>query len=508
MKELSYYNDNKLSVKHHLLNLSHFEKKERYRAKKDFMFYLGECEHKSASLLDRSLLGQSWINFDDLDYVPSQLIDNRIKPLIKRQARFMFGKAPDILFKPYDKKDKDTCEELRQYIDSILNANRFWSNTLKAFRIATVTKRVLLRLEANPGMPIKLFYHSIDDFSYNVDPNDVTKLIDVTFVREHPDNEKNKDNPEHQFWYKYIYYLKDKKCYLKVQTFKASNLDLVIDEIEQFTGLSKIPCWVIANEQSIINVIGSSDIKDLKPLQNAYNRRISDFNDALRFQMFGQTTIVDGDEEDVNRCRIAPNALMAIKTRSDNSTDSTRQAQVKRVESSFSNSEPIQTFLKLLDDSMHDKLAIPTDDKTADVPSAKTIKYIYTELVARCDEKWNDWEPVIRSLIRLIIEACSILGCYSNWNSVWNELLFNIVINKNYPIPEDESDKKTLAMSEVSTGVRSRKNYIKEFSDDEDYEAQFNEILEEITLIAKAEDSMIDEADTDYEKQDGDDINE
>ena len=45
-------------------------------------------------------------------------------------------------------------------------------------------------------------------------------------------------------------------------------------------------------------------------------------------------------------------------------------------------------------------------------------------------------------------------------------------------------------------------------SDDEDYEAQFNEILEEITLIAKAEDSMIDEADTDYEKQDGDDINE
>lgn len=145
----------------------------------------------------------------------------------------------------------------------------------------------------------------------------------------------------------------------------------------------------------------------------------------------------------------------------------------------------------MLDDSMHEKLAIPTDEKLKDVPSAKTIKYIYTELVARCGEKWNDWEPTIRSMLRLIVEACSKFHCYSDWNHVWDELQYSIVINKNYPIPEDEEDAKRLAMEEVVAKVRSHKSYIKDYSDDEDYEEHFNEILQETSLLQNAQDSMM-----------------
>ena len=142
--DMFFYN-NKRMKKEQLLNLSISEKRERRRAARDFIFYLGECENKSAAFFDKVLLGQSWINFDDLDYVPSQLIDNKIKPLIQKQARFMFGRAPDILLKPLDKNNREICEELRQKIDTILDDNKFWSNTLKAFRLATITKRVLLR---------------------------------------------------------------------------------------------------------------------------------------------------------------------------------------------------------------------------------------------------------------------------------------------------------------------------------------------------------------------------
>lgn len=490
MNEDSFLNENNRSKKEQLLKLSYNEKRERQRCKKDFIFYLGECEHKRAAFLDRALLGQSWINFDDLDYVPSQIIDNKVKPLIHKQARFMFGREPNILFKPLDKKDKETCEELRQKVDSILNSNKFWSNTLKAFRLATVTKRVLLRLEANPDAPIKLYYHSIDDFSYILDTDDITKFKSVTFVREDPNNVSNKYDVSGQIWYRYTYYIKNEYCYLQTETFKGDNLDVPINTEEQNTGLSKIPCWVIVNEQNTNNIIGCSDIKDLKPLQNAYNRRLSDFNDALRFLMFGQTAIIDGNEDDVNRCTIAPNSLLAIRTRMDNQTDTTRQAQVKRVESSFGNAEPVKMYLKLLDDSMHEKLAIPVAEQLADVPSAKTIKYVYTELVARCEEKWNDWEPIIRSMLRLIVEACEKFNCYKDWDIKWNDLKYSIVINKNYPIPEDEEDAKRLAIEEVDANVRSHKSYIKDYSNDEDYEDQFNEILEEKTLITNAEDSL------------------
>lgn len=498
MIDKTVFDNNYRSKKSQLLKLSQGEKKERREAKKDFIFYLGECEHKRAALLDFDLLGQSWMNIDDLDYEPSQIIDNKIKPLINKQSRFMFGKEPDILFKPYDKNDKKSCEELRQYVDSILNASKFWSNTLKAFRLATVTKRVLLRLEANPNQPVRLFYHSIDDFNYENDSYDITKLKSVTFVREDKNNKK--DNDTNNLWYRYTYYMNGESCYLKTEIFKENNLDLPIKEINQNTGLSKIPCWVIANEQSINNVYGSSDIKDLKPLQNAYNRRLSDFNDALRFLLFGQTVIIDGNEDDVNKCNIAPNSLMAI--RSLNTDENGKQAQVKRVESGFSNAEPIKMYLKILDDSMHEKLAIPTDDKLNNVPSAKTIKYIYNELVARCEEKWNDWEPIIRGAIRLIVEACSKFNCYSDWNHVWDELQYSIVLNKNYPIPEDEEDAKKLAMDEVIAKVRSRKSYLKEYSNDEDYEEQYNEILTETAQLQNAQDSMMNDIDSEINNLD------
>ncbi|BDR72207.1 hypothetical protein K144316041_09150 [Clostridium tetani] len=477
-----------MNIKKTLLNLNEREKKERKKALKDFIFYLGECENIDAAKLNQDLLGQNWITLDDLDYIPSQVIDNKIKPLINKQARFMFGKEPDILLKPLDKQNKETCEKLRQYIDAILNASKFWSNTMKAFRLATVTKRVMLRLEANPGQPIRLYYHDINDFSYEVDPNDITKLNKVILVRQ--DTKTAYKEEKDQIWYRYTYYInkiegKEHSCYLRIEKFKGDNLQTPIEIKEQDTELSKIPCWVICNEQSIINPYGQSDIKDLKPLQDSYNRRLSDFNDSLRFLMFGQTAVIDATEDTVNACNIAPNSLMALKSIDD--TEGNKQAKVQRVESNFTNADPVLKYLKTLEDSMYEKLGIPKPESLQQVPSAKSIKYMYTELVARCEEKWHDWEPIIRQMIRLIVEACGKFKCYEEWKDEWNDLLYNIVLNKNYPIPEDEEDKKRLAMEEVRTNVRSHRSYIKDFTDDENVDDILKEICKDITSITAAE---------------------
>ena len=477
-----------MNIKETLLNLSDKEKKEREKARKDFFFYLGETENKESAIADNALLGQSWITLDDLDYVPSQVIDNKIKPLINKQARFMFGDEPDILLKPLDKKYKETCEELRQFIDAILNASKFWSNTFKAFRLASVTKRVMLRLEANPGQPVRIYYHDINDFNYEVDPNDVTKLNKIVLVRQ--DTETENKEQKNQLWYRYTYYInkisdKGSACYLRIETFKGDNLEVPIEIKEQDTGLSKIPCWVIVNEQSIVSPYGQSDIKDLKPLQDSYNRRLSDFNDSLRFLMFGQTAIIDATQDTVNACNIAPNALMALKSIED--TEGNKQAKVLRLESNFTNADPVLKYLKKLEDSMYEKLGIPRPESLQQVPSAKSIKYMYTELVARCEEKWHDWEPTIRSMIRLVVEACGKFKCYEEWKEEWNDLLYNIVLNKNYPIPEDEEDKKKLAMEEVRTNVRSHRSYLQDFTDEEDIENVLKEICEDITSVTAAE---------------------
>ncbi|NFG27698.1 phage portal protein [Clostridium botulinum] len=467
------------TIKERLLKLDSTELKERQLAFRDFMFYHGECEDVEAAATNSDLLGQNWITLDDLDYVPAQIIDNKIKPIINKQARFMFGRRPDVILKPYDMNDNEAAHKLTQYVNWILDDNKFWSQTLKAFRLATITKRVLLRLEANPNEPIRLYWHSINDFYYEVDPNDPSNLLKVILVKQDP-NTVGMITSE-QMWYRYTYTLEGGKCMLNTEIFKGNNVAVPIDSESTYTGLSTIPCWVICNEQSIGESKGVSDIKDLKPLQDQYNRKLSDFSDALRFNMFGQDVIIDATADSVESVKVAPNNLLPLVSLDDKTAD------YKKVENTFSNASPVQIFLTLLDDSMHEKLAIPKPEQIRSVLSAKAYKYLFTELIARCDEKWIDWEPVFIQLIRLIIESCSQFNCYDDWVNDWISIDFNVILKRNYPIPEDIEDKKRLAMEEVTSNVRSHRSYIKEFSTDEDHEDQFNKICEDLSKITAAE---------------------
>ena len=421
--------------------------------------------------------GQDWTIADDLDYIPTQLIDNKVEILINKQARFFLGKEPLVLFKPNDIKDKDKCEELRKNIDSILLKNNFWDNTLKAFRLATVTKRVLLRLEANSKKEPKLIYHDVKDFNYEFDLEDSNKLKKVIIAKLIEEKEGV------EVWNKYIYTLeyKDNRevCILTTETYLSSDLQNPINKETHNTHLSFIPCWVFRNEHDMYEPNGKSDIKNLKGLQEQYNKRLSDFSDALRFQMFGETAIIDATPETVNESKIAPNSLLGLASLDE------RTAQVFRVESGFSNAEPARMYLELIENSMYEKLSIPRPEKLNNIPSAKAIKYIYNDLIARCLEKWNDWEPNIISMIKSIIEIYPGLseGLINNKN----ELDFFIELHKRFPIPEDEEDRKRLAMEEVINNVRSHRSYLRDFSNDEDFEGEFKNILEDKKALIDTE---------------------
>lgn len=469
-----------MNMKETLLKLSAEELKERSRVRNDYYYFLGKCRDETAALSDKDLLGQSWITADDLDYVPTQDIRNKIKPLLRKQARFMFGKAPDILFKPYNPEDKDKCEELRQFVDKILQENRFWSDTLKAFLMCTIKKRIILRIEANPGQPIGIFYNGIEDFYYTLDSKNYKKIQSVVLVVQDP-NTVNDTIASEQTWYRYTYYMEEDICKFKKETFKGGNIDTPIEITVSNTGLNKLPAWPIINGGLLGDKFGESDITDLKDPQNQYNRRVSDFADALRFQMFGQTAVIDGTPESVNDAKVAPNSILPIVSLDD------KKADVKKVESTFSNSEPVETFLKRAESDMYETISIPRPEQLVNIPSAKSMKYMYNDLIARCEEKWQDWEPPIKDMIRLIIESCSKFNCYKDWDHSWDNLEFNIILKHNYPIPEDNEDAKKLAMEEVKSNVRSIRSYIRDFTDDEDPELAKQEILEDLAAITAVE---------------------
>jgi len=474
------------SIRDTLLKLPDNEMRERRKVLRDYIFYKGKSDDLEAAKNNLVLYGQNWPVNDNVDYKPTQDIRNKVKPLLKKQARWMFGKEPTLVFKPDDFNNKDKCEKLRKFIDDIFENNNFWNNTRKAFLESTVKKRVLLRVEANPGQPLVIKYETIENFYYK-EKNGV--LLKVVFFE---DDELNvyKETDAEKIYYLHTYYYKvdeksrEKQAWYKKDTYKNTDLqeDLTID-ID--TGFSAIPCWLIKNGGELNDSFGESDVNELEDAQNQYNRRISDFADALRFQLFGAEVVIDGDEDDVNKFTIAPNALHAVRTRGE-LADSGKQATVQRLEYNIGNSTAMESYLDRAESDMNFALDMPKLKDLNNIPSAKAMIYLYNDLIARCEEKWNDWERPLLGLIKFIIEVAPV--CYKGkFNSEWLSLKYTTIFKHNYPLPSDDDEKKKTAISEVQADVRSRKSYIKEFSDEEDDQKAFDEILEEKSQITNAE---------------------
>ena len=279
------------------------------------------------------------------------------------------------------------------------------------------------------------------------------------------------------------------KPFYKKETYLNSELheELTIDN--EITISKTIPCWLIKNAGELNSKFGESDVTDLVDSQNQYNKRNSDFADALRFQMFGAEAIIDGKEDDVNKLTVAPNALHAIRT-SDEAMAMGKQATIQRQEYNIGNSGAIDAYLNRCDSDMREMLDMPKITDLNNIPSAKAMGYLYNDLMARCDEKFNDWEKPLLNLIDFIIEVGSF--CYPGiFDKYWLLMNYTKIIKRNVPLPSDEDDKKDKAMDEVDRKVRSRKSYIKEFTNEEDAEKAFEEILEETTMLQNAQDSML-----------------
>lgn len=478
------------TIRDTLLKLPDNEIAERKRVFTDYYYYKGKSIDLEKAKDNPALYGQNWPVDDNVDYKPTQDIRNKVKPLLKKQARWMFGKKPTLSFKADDLNDKEQCEELRKFIEDVFENNNFWNNTRKAFLEATIKKRVLLRAEANPGQPVTIKYESIENFFYKEKNG---KLLKTIFFEEDEMNVYKEDKDKlyylHTYYYKVDEYTKALQAWYKKETYKNTDL---IEKIEYDTGFSTIPCWLIRNGGELNNTFGESDITDLRDAQNQYNRRNSDFADGLRFQLFGSESIIDGNEEDVNRLTIAPNAVHAIKTREEALAEG-KQATIQRQEYNIGSSEAMNAYLDRADSDMKETLDMPKISDLNNIPSAKAMFYLYNDLIARCEEKFNDWEKPLLSLMNFIIEVGSV--CYPGiFNKTWTNMKYTKLIKQNYPIPNDEDEKKTLAMKEVEADVRSRKSYIKEYSDEEDVEKAFEEILDEKAMMINAESDQYNKA--------------
>ena len=473
-------------------------REELEEAKKYYEFYEGRVNLKDDKEDNR---GQLWkVNTDD--YTPTREIRNITKKLLKKQKRFMTSVKPDLIIKSIDGANIDRVDNKKAIINKILSDGGFWNKFSKAFLDCTIGKRVMLCLitdiDKNNNVlsenPIKFRFYTIPEFIYEFDPNDCEKLIKVQIAYQ--DETTIGNIQQEQRWHRWTYEMKDDECWATYQVVDGVGTQAFIEAVNEDTGekekqdikeswntgLSQIPCKVIFNDPTTGDIKGHSDIKDLMDMAMDYNRTVSDYRDALKFRMFEQDVFVNADPQSIDNIKIAPGSMVDLKgdPAMGSADGSIPTPSYGKLASSFNFQSAADSYLNALKKDMYEIMDQPLPESLVNVASGKALRMLNDDLIARCEEKWQEWDNALYWLINLIIEAVDKFKLYRDVEGI-EDLNLNTSLNiyHNYPIPDDEIETKTLAMKEVEANVRSHQSYIRDFGEAQEADKEFEEILEE-----------------------------
>ena len=172
--------------------------------------------------------GQLW-PVQTRDYKPTRNVRNITKKLMKKQSRFMTSVPPTLQLTSINEVEREQIDAKRALIDSILKEGKFWNKFSKAFMDCTIGKRVLLAVQTEvdengyplTDNPLKFRFYTMPEFTYQFDPNDCDKLLEVQIAYQ--DAETVGKVAQEQRWHKWTYNMRDEYCWCIYEIVDGNN---------------------------------------------------------------------------------------------------------------------------------------------------------------------------------------------------------------------------------------------------------------------------------------------
>ena len=140
-------------------------------------------------------------------------------------------------------------------------------------------------------------------------------------------------------------------------------------------------------------------------------------------------------------------------------------------------------LFKTVDKGLYDLLSVPNiglEQLKGLMQSGKSMKALYWELIARCEDKWASWEPALEWLARTVLRMEEAFGGFVPPAD------FRVQVEALYPILEDDFDEMANDRQEVVNQVRSRQSYIRKWQTAPDADAELQQIKLEETLLGES----------------------
>ena len=427
------------------------------------------------------------------DYVPANLKYKSISALVNKEARFLFSKPPDFWVDVNIGNSKEEREQAKTYssiyqrlVDRVIEQNNLKGNLVKAAKDCFIGKRIAILYNINETSGIQISFLPSLEFIYDVDPSN-TQLLTKIVVFYGLNEEKARVN---QRIYKKKYWMEGGYCHYLEEIYDgAGNL---VEEVQGDTStkFTFIPAWVIVNDGLTGDLIGTSEIENLKDYEGWYSKMASADLDAERTGMNPIRWARDMSPGSTQNLSIAAGAFWDLST--DQNAAEGVTGEVGVLDSPMGYSAALETTLSRIKNMMYEQTSVPNVNSEAlkgVVSSGKTLQAIYWDLIVRCEEKMLDWRPALESMTRCIIEGVrnypTVAKLYLDPDESLPDVDYSIRVDNQYPLPENEQEEKQIDLAEVNAQTMSKKYYMKKWRNltDEEVEEELHQIAAERQLL-------------------------
>lgn len=419
------------------------------------------------------------------DYVPATLKYKMAASLINKEARFLFAEPPDITVESKGDVGKITDDAknaltvLNDLVKTVLDKNNFEEALIKAAKDCFIGKRVAGVVNFNEEDGVTVTFLPSTQFIYDTkvgNPNVLTKFVCFIIVKD------SITLSEKRIFKKKFELGEDGVVYLEEAMYDGAGG--LLEEVTEYqpTLLTSIPASIFINDGLTGEADGESEIDILEDYEKWYSKLSNADIDAERKSMNPTKYTVDMDSRSTKSLSTAAGALWDLG--SDQNLDNGHPA-VGILEPGMNYSDALKTSLDRIKTVGYEQVDMPNitlESMQGAITSGKALKAIYWPLIVRCKEKMKMWGPQLRSLADIIIQGAMVYpNCVTRYiNDTLVPVDYEIKVEQNTPLPEDETEEKTMDLSEVDSKVMSRKSYMKKWRNLTDDEVQ--EELEQIAL--------------------------
>lgn len=409
------------------------------------------------------------------DYVPSDLKYKMAASLIDKEARFLFSETPTVTVSlknataDVDPDVADIVAKTNEMVNAVLDANNFGQQILRAARDCFIGKRVALMVNFNEVDGVTLTFLPATQFVYSYDYSMRRLVKFVAFVIV-----KNSVTLSARRIFRKKYTLDDDGVvYVEEDLFDGAGSLIAKVTPRQEILLDRIPATVILNDGLLGDYDGESEIANLRGYEEWYSKLSNADIDAERKGMNQIKYTIDMDPASTKNLSTAPGAYWDLG--SDQNLNNAHSS-VGTINPSMSYSDPLTTTLDRIKTSGYEQVDMPNitlSSMQGAITSGKALKAVYWPLIIRCKEKMKTWAPHLSEIISLIIDGSLIYpNCMVNYiDNVPSAINYVVDVEQNTPLPEDETEQKSLDISEVAAMVMSKKSYMKKWRDLTDKEA-------------------------------------